>query len=209
MQDFNHISSVIEEQINILSFSKTNFTLNSKKAALNSYLNVYRKNPQLIFNSLVGRKRSGGLQNILFKEFVSEIEASLPFLIFKNKKRLLVSDLMSPVLNIFDGISKFSSTINDKLKIKNETKEFYIGGRLGAIAQPYYIGRIISITDDKGIDLISNVEDYTFNFIKMKSLSVGQMVNVIHYRTYPHYQMGAMTYINRARQLLIEQLKLT
>jgi len=202
------VLSAIDEQLNVLTFSKTNFTLIPKKCALLAYKKYAQEEPEQMFNYLLNQSRSGGFQNKLFKAFVSEIENELPFFIFKNKKQILVNSILDPNLNIFDGISKFTSKVNNQLKIKNETREIYIGGLKSSIIQPYFIGKLISIKSNN-LSLKKKVVDYTFNFIKLKDVNPGDTVSVKHYRAYPHYQMGAMTHINRARLLLISQLKQT
>jgi hypothetical protein len=96
--------------------------------------------------------------------------------------------------------------VNDKLEIKNNTKEFYIGGRKAVYTQPYYIGKLLNVIDKTTKkSLISNVSDYSFSKIRIKDIKPGTEVNVTHLRIPPHYQMGGMVYINRIRKRIVEK----
>ena len=199
--------NIIDDELNVLLFSKINFTLIPKKAAINAFKKCFLKDEKSMFDYLVSNSRSGGFQNKLFKEFVSSMEEELPFCFIKNKKQFIIKSILDPNINIFDGISTFSATVSDKLKVKNLTKEIYIGGRNSSIIQPFYIGKVIYIKSDN-LNITNNITDYTFNYIKLRDILPGSIVKVKHYRVYPHYQMGAMTHINRAKDLIISRLKL-
>ncbi len=86
----------------------------------------------------------------------------------------------------------------------------YIGSRKGSIAKPYYIGKLLSITDNKNKKpIIDFVKEYSFSKIKLKDISPGLDVTVSHLRIPPHYQMGGMVYINRIRKKIVDKAKLT
>jgi hypothetical protein len=115
---------------------------------------------------------------------------------------------MDANLGIFDEISIFDGIVNDKLVIKNETKDFYIGGRKSTYAKPYYIGKLLNIIErGSKKTLLSNVKEYTFSKIYMQDIRPGTLVTVTHLRVPPHYQMGGMTYVNRIRKKIVERAR--
>jgi hypothetical protein len=112
-------------------------------------------------------------------------------------------------LGLFDGISTFDAIVNDKLSIKNGTKEFYIGGRKGKIAKPYYIGKLLDVVDKKNKkSLLDQVSEYTFSLLRMQDIDPGTEVVVKHLRVPPHYQMGGMVYVNRIRKKIVDRATL-
>ncbi len=156
---------------------------------------------------LAGNSRSGGFQAKTFQEYIRLLEESLPFTYNKGKKVFLINSLLDDKLNLFSGISVFEEIINDKLVIKNGTTEFYIGGRKGSIAKPYYIGKLLNVVDkNTKQSLMDKVVEYSFLRIKMKDVNLATPVIVTHLRVAPHYQMGGMVYVNRVRKKIKERL---
>jgi hypothetical protein len=206
------IRKTIESLYSTILYSSSNFTVKRKQAAYRAFLNLLDEQPVKMTSYLLpgNKKNHSGIQNLLFKKFISILENDLPFSYKKGKSIVTINSLLDPDLNIFDGISKFDSTITDKLEIINNTNEFYIGGRKATYSKPYYIGKlldIINLSDSKS--LLNNVISYNFNKIKMKNIAPNTNIRVIHLRVPPHYQMGAMVYINRARKSIIDsQIKI-
>jgi hypothetical protein len=129
--------------------------------------------------------------------------------IFKNRKPVKIDTLMDVNLGIFDEISIFEGFVNEKLVIKNGTKDFYIGGRKGTYAKPYYIGKLLNVIEQETkTPLLSNVREYTFSKIYMQDVKPGTLVTVTHLRVPPHYQMGGMAYVNRVRKKIVERARL-
>jgi hypothetical protein len=117
-----------------------------------------------------------------------------------------IESLLDENLSLFDGISNFDATINSKLEIKNNTKEYYIGNRKATYAKPYYIGKLLNVVDKKNNNqLLDNVIEYSFLKIKMKDVIAGTEVSVTHLRVPPHYQMGGMVYVNRIRKKIVDR----
>ena len=86
------------------------------------------------------------------------------------------------------------------------TTEYYIGGRKSNYVKPYFIGKVLNIIElNTGKILLENIEDYTFNFIKLKGVKDDTNVVVTHLGVPPHYQMGGMTYINRIKQDIVKR----
>lgn len=202
------VTSIIDSQIISVPYSGSNFTLIHKVLAYQAIKNLLQKHPEEMIDYLINNSRSGGFQHKIFQEYIKLLEESLPYCYKKGNDIYRVESLLDPNLNLFDGISVFEATISDKLEIKNNTKEFYIGGRKASYSKPYYIGKLLSVIDKKTKSpLISHVKEYSFSKIKMRDIVPGTEVIVTHLRIPPHYQMGGMVYINRLRKKITDRAK--
>lgn len=203
------LRSVIDSQSSSVSYSSSDFTIKHKHLSYEAFNNLLRRFPQEMVDYLLNNSRSGGFQHKVFQEYIRLLEESLPFSFKKGGKIIKVESLLDINLNLFEGISVFDEIVTDKSSIKNGTKEFYIGGRKGSIARPYYIGKLLSVTDKKTkMPLNDYVVDYTFSKIKVRDIVPGTEVTVSHLRVPPHYQMGGMVYINRVRKKIVDKAKL-
>ncbi len=204
------ISNIIESQSNSIHYSSSDFTLKHKLLVYKAFNNILLKYPEEMVDYLIYSSRSGGFQHKIFQEYIFLLEQELPIVYKKNGKVYRIESLLDENLDLFQGISTFNAIVNEKLEIKNHTEEFYIGGRKGSIAKPYYIGKLLSITDNKNKKpIIDFVKEYSFSKIKLKDISPGLDVTVSHLRIPPHYQMGGMVYINRIRKKIVDKAKLT
>lgn len=202
------IHDVIETQKNSVPYSSTDFTAKHKFLCYQAFDNLLEKYPEEMVAYIAGNSRSGGFQAKTFQEYIRLLEAALPFTYNKGKKVYLVESLLDDDLKLFNGISVFEETINDKLVIKNGTTEFYIGGRKGSIAKPYYIGKLLNIIDkNTKVSLMDKVSEYSFLRIKMHDVEPATPVIVTHLRIPPHYQMGGMVYVNRVLKKIKERLE--
>lgn len=200
------LNKIIDSQSASVPYHGSQFTLVHKVSAYQAFKNLLNKFPMEMVDYLVHQSRSGGFQSKIFQEYVRLLEESFPFCYKKEKKVYRVNSLLDPNLNIFDGISVFEALVSDKLEIKNNTKEFYIGGRKAAYAKPFYIGKLLNIIDKNTKQpLINNVKNYSFSKINMTGIASGTEVIVTHLRIPPHYQMGGMTYINRVRENIVRE----
>ncbi len=200
-KEVNLIRKIIESEIQNIEYNSCDFTILHKRLAYNAFLNLLDKYKYLLCDYLISGSRSGGFQSKAFHEYVKLLENSIPFSYRKGDKNYIIDSLLNDNLNIFDGISSFEEIVSDKLIVKNSTEEFYIGGRKGAISEQFYIGKLLEIIDKKSNkSLIDNVIDYSFSKIKLFDVKPGTEVIVSHLRIPPHYQMGGMVYINRARK---------
>lgn len=201
------IHDVIESQKNGVPYSSSGFTSKHKYLCYQAFDNLLRRYPEEMVAYLIGNSRSGGFQAKAFQEYIRLLEEALPFTYTKDKKPFIIESLLDDKLFLFEGISIFEEMVNDKLFIKNGTTEFYIGGRKGAIAQPYYIGKLLNVVDkETKLPLLDKVVEYSFLKIKMRDVIPGTSVIVTHLRVPPHYQMGGMVYVNRVRKKIIERL---
>lgn len=206
--NLSQIKDVIISQINNVAYNSSNFTIQHKNLAYQAILNILEKYPNDMINYLLYKSRSGGFQSKIFQEYIYLLEKSLPFRFKKGKKYFTINSLLDPNIKIFDGISIFENEVNKNFCVKNNTKEFYIGGRKASIAQKFYIGKLLDIIDfNTRKSIIENVIEYSFSGIKLKNINPGTKVIVSHLRVPPHYQMGGMSYINRARKQIVDQLE--
>lgn len=200
------LREIIDYQKNNVPYSSSDFTIKHKYLCYESFDNLLRKHPNEMVEYLLHGSRSGGFQCKVFQEYIRLLEESLPYTFKKNNKLHMVESLLDDSLTLFDGISVFDGLVTDKLEIKNATKEFYVGGRKGAVAQPYYIGRLLSVNEKlTNTPLFDKVVEYSFSKVKLKDIAPGTEVTVTHLRAPPHYQMGGMTYVNRVRKKIIER----
>jgi hypothetical protein len=146
------------------------------------------------------------MQHKIFQEFVKLLEESLPFSFKKNGKMYEVKTLTDENLCIFDGVSEFTASVDERREIPNETQELYVGGRKGSYCRSFYIGKVLDIIDiDSQKSILDQMKEYTFFKIAMSdAINPGQKVMVKHLRI-PHYQMGGMVYLNRIRRNIVDK----
>jgi hypothetical protein len=203
------LKGIIETQSNSVIYSGSNATTKHKQLVYQAMSNLLDRYPSEMSQYLLGNADGNmGFQHKIFQEYVKLLEASLPFVITKNKRPYRIDSLLDNNLCLFDGISIFDGIVNDRMTIKNGTQEFYIGGRKAAYTKPYYIGKLLNIVQrDTGVSLLSYVREYSFSVIRMQDVRVGTPVSVSHLRVPPHYQMGGMAYVNRIRKKIVERAR--
>ena len=204
------LKNVITEQMDTIFYRSSNFTIKNKIICYTAYLKMIDQFPKEMVEYLLHNSRRGGFQQRIFQEYISLLDRSLPYSFKKNGKLYKIEHLLDKELNLFDGVSSFDEIISDKLEIKNNTQEFYIGGRKASYAEPFYIGKLLNVIDNvSNISLMDRVVKYGFFKIKMRDINPGTNVTVTHLRVPPHYQMGGMVYINRIRKNIVDQAKLS
>ena len=202
---FEAIKSIIDNNKILLFYNKSDIITHQKYLVYCAIDNLLDKYPDTMTDYLLNNSRSGGFQHKIFQEYIELLEQSLPLHFFIKNKEIKVSSLLDEHLSLFDGISVFNGVVLETLEIKNNTQEFYIGGRKATYAKPFYIGKLLQILDKKStINLKEKVIEYTFNKIKMKDIAPGTEVEITHLRVPPHYQMGGMAYVNRIRKDVVE-----
>lgn len=203
------IKEIIEAQANNIYYSSSDFTVKHKQYVYNAFSNLLEKFPIEMTQYLSGELNGyAGFQHKIFQEYIRLLEEALPFFITKKRKLYKIDSLLDRSFCLFDGISIFSGSVNEKLNIKNETKEFYIGGRKASYTKPFYIGKLLSVIDvNTNESLLPMVKEYSFSKIKMRDVKFGTPVTVTHLRVPPHYQMGGMVYVNRIRKKIIDRAK--
>lgn len=203
------LRNVIDSQSNSVAYSSSDFTVHHKYLCYQAFGNVLKKHPSDMVDYLLNSSRSGGFQHKVFQEYISLLEDSFPYTYKKGGKVYRIESLLDDNLKLFEGISIFEASLSDKLEIKNGTQEFYIGGRKGSITRPYYIGKLLSVTDkNTKTPLLEKVVSYSFSKIKMRDIDPGTDVIISHLRVPPHYQMGGMVYINRIRKKIVDRAQL-
>ena len=212
LQDkIDKIHSVIESQTNNILYSSSGFTVPHKQFVYEAFGNLLKRHPKEMVEYLFNTSNSHmGFQHKVFQEYIRLLEKAMPISYIKNKKQYKVSSLLDVNLNLFDGISVFDGIVDEKLSIKNGTTEFYIGGRKGAYAKPYYIGKLLNVMQSDGrVNVTHLVTEYTFSKIRLSGVAPGTAVTVTHLRVPPHYQLGGMVHVNRIRKKIVERLKST
>jgi hypothetical protein len=204
------LHEIIETQSNNVPYSGSDATMKHKQHVYQAFANLLDEYPIEMVGYLCNSSDShSGFQHKVFQEYIRLLDESLPFFITKNKKPYKIDSLLDDSLCLFDGISVYDSVITDKLSIKNETKEFYIGGRKAAYTKPFYIGKLLNVIQrDTKAPLMHLVKDYSFSKIRVRDIEPGTKVTVTHLRVPPHYQMGGMVYVNRVRKKIVERAKL-
>lgn len=200
------LKEVIETQYNNVPYSSSDFTVKHKLFTYQAFDILLSKYPEEMVDYLLNSSRSGGFQHKVFQEYTKLLEAALPFYIKRNGKPFKIEHLLDSNMCVFDGISIFEGIVNSKLEIKNNTQEFYIGGRKASYTKPYYIGKLLSVIDQASkTPLLDKVVEYSFSKIKMKDIDPNTKVTVTHLRIPPHYQMGGMVYVNRVRKKIVDR----
>jgi hypothetical protein len=200
------LREVIDYQSGNVPYSSSDFTVKHKLLVYQSFDNLLKSHPDEMVDYLLNKSRSGGFQHKVFQEYIKLLEASLPYNIKKSNKLYKIESLLDDNLNLFDGISTFEAIVTDKLEIKNNTQEYYIGGRKASYAKPFYIGKVLSILEKRsGAPLMHKIKEYSFSKIKLKEVDPSIEVVVTHLRIPPHYQMGGMVYVNRVRKKIVDR----
>jgi hypothetical protein len=204
------LNDTIDAQSAILHFKSNASTMQSKLCMYQAYKNVINLYPEEMVSYLIFLNRNIRIQHKIFQEFVKLLEAVIPFSFTKSGKIYEVKSLLDDNLCVFDGISEFAAMVDDNNEIPNATQEFYVGGRKGRYCRPYYIGKVLDITDiDTGESIMNKMKEYTFFKIVMDESVIGKNVIVKHARIAPHYAMGAMVYLNRIRRAIVDKVYFT
>jgi hypothetical protein len=203
------LSDVIDGIMYSLPFKTQNLVSKHKVFVCQAFKNLLLSDPVDMVNYLINSSRSGGFQHRIFQEYIRLLEQSFPLFYQEKRKQCKIECLLDERLGLFEGISSFDGIVNDKLTIKNNTKEFYIGGRKSSYAEPYYIGKLLNvISKDSHTPIMHHVISYSFSKIKLSNVKPGTQVIVTHLRVPPHYQMGGMTYVNRVRKHIVEKSRI-
>jgi hypothetical protein len=202
------LNDTIDEQISLIHYKSHSSTFKIKICMYKAIKNTLEKYPTDMISYLILMNKITNMQNYIFQEFVDLLSLHIPFSFKKSNKLITISSLLDQQLGIFDGISNFNATIQKNNEIPNLTNEIYVGGRKGSYCRPFYIGKILDITDiDTGTSLMPLVEKYSFTKIKMKNeAQPGTDVVVSHMRIYPHYQMGGLAHLNKIRRLMVDKV---
>lgn len=198
------LQDIIEDQASAASYNGLDCTRVHRLCAYEAFSQLLTEYPTEMIGYLNESKRGHNFQSQLFQIYIKILEERMPFSYFKNDSICHINSLLSDTLGIFDGISVFRQQITEKGIIKNATVETYSGGRKATYHRPYFIGKVLDIVNvENHTSLLSMMSSYSFSEIKMKKEMAGRSVLVSHLRITPHYQMGGMVYINRARKDIV------
>jgi len=202
------LRQIIQEHLTTIAYHSYDATIMHKRCAYHAMLNLLDKYP-INFGEYLDHSSNQhfGFQHLLFQEYISLLEQELPFVILKHKRPYQINNLLDDELHIFHGISIFEGMINDTLAVNNGTKEFYIGGRSAVYAKPYFLGKLLDVQDQNTqLSLMDKMVSYSFSKIQFRDVKPGTFVIVKHLRIPPHYQMGGMAHINKAKQSIARHL---
>lgn len=199
--------NTIDTQMRMIEYNSINATLKLKTCMYNAFKKTIRKYPVEMISSLVFLNRETGMQAKIFQEFIFLLEKELPFSFIQDNKIYKIKSLLDDDMSIFAGVSEFIATVDEKREIENLTKELYVGGRKGIYCRPYYIGKLLGITDENGKSIIRNVKEYGFSRIVMSNrVRPKTRVLVRHLGILPHHQMGALSYLNKIRREIVDRV---
>jgi hypothetical protein len=202
IKEFNIAKSVIISQKNKLDNKK----LNKKYLMYKAFENLLEQDPVSMINYLIHGKALGEkpIQSLIFQQYIHLIENLLPFIIDSEDGPVEVFSLLDKNLNLFLGMSEFTSYVRESGLITNNTHEIFTGSKCKG---PCFIGWLCNITDEFGKSLLSEIEYYSFSNIKMKStVEQNTIVNVVHFRIPPHYEMYSLIYLQRIRRKIVDSI---
>jgi hypothetical protein len=209
LNNFKILLNILNNQNSSLSNKSRDTTLIQKHLMYQAFYNMLYTYPAQMIDYLIYQKTTSGfnIQSKIFQEYCLLIENHLPVTIGKN----IITNYCDPNLNLYLGISEFTSEIDENFNIKNKTDEVYIGGKKLINYGPCFIGRLISVTHQKSQSEITNlVDNYSFNNIKLLSsdkINVGDIVKVKHFRIASHYEMGPLVFLQRIRKDITTRTK--
>lgn len=196
----------------VLSTQKLRLNRQPMKKVMKKYLmyeafqKLLEEDPEGMIGYLIHGKSIGErpIQSLIFQKYARLVENQLPFTIIADGAEKEVFSLVDADLNLFLGTSEFTSLVRESGFVANNTHEVFDGAKCKG---PCFIGLLCDITDENGNSLLSQVEYYTFSSIKMKNtVPEHTMVNVIHFRIPPHYEMHSMVNLQRVRKRVVDSI---
>ena len=205
------LNECIESQIAVLKYKCNDSTFLNKLCMYNAYKNIIQRYPDEMISYLVLLNRNIKIQHKIFQEFVRILETKIPFSFTKKGVQYTVNSLLDKNLCVFDGISEFDASVDENFEIDNGIKDLYVGGRKGSYCRPFYIGKMLEITDiETGMNLMHSIKEHTFTKIIMNNdVRPYTRVHIKCLKTPPHYQMGAMVHLNRIRRAIVDRIYLS
>jgi len=168
---------------------------------------LLEQDPAGMINYLIHAKSLGErpIQSLIFQKYVQLIENRLPLEVYGEDGKTEVYSLLDPNLNLFLGQSEYQAHVRESGFVSNNTREVFSGAKCNG---PCFIGYLCDVTDKNGKSLLSEVEYYTFSSIKMSpKVPSNTLVNVIHFRIPPHYEMYSLVNLQRTRKRIVQSIK--
>jgi hypothetical protein len=205
--DLNIIKEVISVQKSRLAMHPKHRTI-KKMFMYKTLESLIESDPEDMIGHFIYQKNFGErpILSKIFQKYVSIIESNLPLKVMNEYGvEVEIYSLNAPELGLFLGLSEYTSFVKPSGLVSNETHEIYTGAECNG---PCFIGLLCDVLELKtGKSLLSNVEYYTFNSIKMNNFVAPEtMVKVIHYRIPPHYEMMGLVLLNRLKKKVIESV---
>jgi hypothetical protein len=157
-----------------------------------------------------GQNKDTPIQSLIFQKFVDMMDKKLPIIFFSKGNKVEINSLLDDRLHIFNGKRKFINFIDHNLIIKKKNqKRILESGEEVDDKSNHFLGKIISIQDLNGNNLINCVDSYSFFNIKIKNykkIKPGIDVVVEYYSLKPSYTLGSMIHVQRIKRKLSESI---
>jgi hypothetical protein len=205
-REYETVKDVIETQITRVMKEPASRAI-KKQMMYQAYYNMFHQSPEEMISYLAHQKVESDLpiQCQIFQEFVRLVENSLPFNIHKFGRTIEVYSLLDPYLDLFLGMSTFTSAVRPSGLVPNNTTETYVGGREKKNHGPCFIGLLCDAKVD-GRSIMDKVEHYTFSHLKLWNVAPGTKVEVTHMRMPSHYEMNGLVQLQRIRRRIVDSV---
>jgi len=204
---FRIIHEIIESQKKVNGCTRK---LPSKGCMYDAFLSVLRSYPvEMIRYICVGGQNGGDfyIQSVIFQEFIKNMAAKLPIIYYSSGDEINISSLHDERLHIFNGVRQFTNYIDSELIVKKRLDTKATGDEFITDDEDTFIGSIISVIDEFGNDITTEVDSYNFMLLKLKPCAKvvpGSSVTVKFNSIQPSYTLGAMIHLQRIKKKIKE-----
>lgn len=190
------VDKILTKQINLCIRENASI---KRLTMLKAYKELLHEDSIMILSYLNGKKlKEQATQTIIWQRYVKLIENQLPFTFNGNT----IYSLLDKDLDLFVGTSEYEGIVNKNGNIPNGTYQFFN-------KQKCFIGYLIDVIDvETNKSLLDQVLYYQFQNIYTK-LPKHKRVRVIQLDMVPHFSMKGMLHLQRARNLVVKNLRLT
>ncbi len=202
LEKFTIISQTIDAQKKINISSRK---LPNKLTMYEAFKEVLYEYPQEMINYIIigGRDGEVAIQSLIFQKFSAIMKHKLPISIFSKGEHVYIDNPLDKRLNLFEGIRQFTNFIDHNLILKKKDRYSVQPGGLIEDSSKHFIGKLISIEDMHGNNLIDCIDYYNFISIKFEytdKIKVGDDVIAKYYSILPSYTIGSMVHMQRIKK---------
>jgi len=165
-----------------------------------TFFSLVESDPILMVSYLAHRRLPSGvsIQARVFQRFVDIVSSSLPIPLWGDGERTTLEDS-----GIFAGRSEFVARAHDGF-IPNLTQERYTTGTGNDLGR-CFIGHLLGVENQEtGENMMPRVKEYTFARV-WGDFPDGPM-RVSHLRLFPHYELGPLVALQRARRRIVDRV---
>jgi ribosomal protein L37AE/L43A len=207
-KEYSILIEIIEQQIASIKRTNNNGTKIQKLLMYEAFKSMCFNHPEEMVSYLVHLKQSADspIQVRIFQEYISLIENALPFCIERRGEKIEILTISDPYLGLFTGFSVYDAVVKENGSIPNNTIETYTGSREYKMFGPCFLGKLVDVVDkSSNKSLLKDIKSYSFVQIE-SNIAPETKVTVSHYRIPPHYEMGAMVFLQRIRRNLVDKI---